>query len=125
MYKDVANNLNLFNIKLPNTIVPLPSIDDYNLGFIMRYFIQKANDENAHIYEINENEFEKYKENVFWIVAQIKWRIRGPLNMVYKLDGNIDDVGVVNANKSAIARASHTLKNVGLYLPNLLQFHKN
>ena len=56
MYKDVAKNLKQFSIKLPNTIVPSPTIDDYDSGYIIRYFIQKANDENAHIFEINKKE---------------------------------------------------------------------
>lgn len=124
MYKDVAKNLKQFSIKLPNTIVPSPTIDDYDSGYIMRYFIQKANDENSHIFEINQKEYERYKENVFWIIGELKWRIRGPLNTTYKMNGDIDDVGVINANKASIARISQTLKNVGLYLPNLSQFYK-
>ena len=124
MYKDVAKNLKQFSIKLPNTIVPSPTIDDYDSGYIIRYFIQKANDENAHIFEINQKEYERYKENVFWIIGELKWRIRGPLNTTYKINGDIDDVGVINANKASIARISQTLKNVGLYLPNLSQFYK-
>jgi len=124
MYKDVAKNLKQFSIKLPNTIVPSPTIDDYDSGYIIRYFIQKANDENAHIFEINQKEYERYKENVFWIIGELKWRIRGPLNTTYKINGDIDDVGVINANKTSIARISQTLKNVGLYLPNLSQFYK-
>ena len=124
MYKDVAKKLKQFSIKLPNTIVPSPTIDDYDSGYIIRYFIQKANDENAHIFEINQKEYERYKENVFWIIGELKWRIRGPLNTTYKINGDIDDVGVINANKASIARISQTLKNVGLYLPNLSQFYK-
>lgn len=124
MYKDVVKNLNKFDIKFPNTIVPSPTTDDYDLGYITRYFIQKANDENAHIFEIDEKEYKKYKENAFWIIAELKWRIRGPLNTTYKMDGKIDDVGVINANKAAIARTSQTLKNIGLYLPNFIQFYK-
>ena len=54
----------------------------------------------------------------------IKWRIRGPINTIYKMDGGVDDVGVINANKATLATASKELKNIGLYLPNILQFHK-
>jgi hypothetical protein len=124
MYKDLIKNLNKFDIKFPNTIVPSPTTDDYDLGYIIRYFIQKANDENAHIFEIDEKEYQRYKENAFWIVGELKWRIRGPLNTTYKIDGKIDDVGVINANKAAIARMSQTIKNIGLYLPNFTQFYK-
>ena len=124
MYKDVVNNLSQFEIKLPKTIVPTPTNDDYNLGFIRRYFTQRSNDTNAHIFEIDENTYVDYVSSPYWRVMDMKWRIRGPLNQTYKSDGSIDDIGVINANKASIARASQSLKNIGLYLPNLSQFHK-
>lgn len=124
MYRDVVTNLNLFEIKIPSTIVPVPTEDDYSLGFIIRYFAQKRNDDNAHIFEISQNVFESYRENPHWKTAELKWRISGPQNILYKNDGSIDDKGVINSNKAAITRAAQTLKNIGLYLPNLLQFYK-
>ena len=124
MYKDVVNNLSLFDIKYPKTIVPTPSEDDYSVGFIVRYFIQKVNDENGHIFEIDENEYNLYRNNLHWKTDELKWRITGPKNPTYDLNGNIDDKGVINANKASISRASTKLKNIGLYLPNLLQFYK-
>lgn len=124
MYKDVVNNLNLFNIRFPKTIVPTPTEDDYVIGFIMRYFVQKVNDDNAHIFEIDEKEYDVYKDNLHWKSAELKWRISGPKNTTYNLDGSIDDKGVLDANKAAIFRTAQRLKNIGLYLPNLLQFHK-
>jgi hypothetical protein len=54
----------------------------------------------------------------------LKWRIKGPQTATYKMDGNIDDKGVTNSNKAAITRASYSLKNIALYLPNILQFYK-
>lgn len=124
MYKDVVTNLNLFEIKLPLTIVPTPTDEDYNLGFITRYFTQKRNDDNSHIFEINESVYETYSENPHWKTAEMRWRIRGPQNTTYKIDGSIDDKGVIDSNKAAITRVSQTLKNIRLYLPNLLQFYK-
>jgi len=124
MYKDIANNLKLFEVNIPQTIVPAPTQDDYQIGFIVRYFVQKRNDENAHVFEVNQTEYQKLKNNSHWKVVDLKWRIRGPQNTTYKSDGNIDDKGVINSNKAAITRASYSLKNIGLYLPNILQFYK-
>ena len=124
MYKDVVNNLNLFDIKYPKTIVPNPSEDDYSVGFIIRYFIQKVNDDSGHIFEIDANEYNVYQNNLHWKSVELRWRITGPKNTTYDVGGNIDDKGVINANKSSISRASTKLKNIGLYLPNLLQFYK-
>jgi len=124
MYKDITNNLKLFEVNIPQTIVPNPNNDDYKIGFIVRYFVQKRNDENAHIFEVNQNEYQKLKNNPHWKVMDLKWRIKGPQTATYKMDGNIDDKGVTNSNKAAITRASYSLKNIALYLPNILQFYK-
>ena len=50
MYKDIAKNLEPFELGLPNTIVPSPTKQDYELGFIRRYFVRKVNDENGFIF---------------------------------------------------------------------------
>ena len=125
MYKDIAKNIDTFIIKYPKTLVPLPSQNDYKAGFIRRYFIRRANDEYGHIFEIDQNEYDEYSDSPFWIATDIKWRIAGPQNPVYKDDGNVEDMGVVNSNKAAIARGSIQLKNLKLYLPNLTQFYKS
>ena len=124
MYKDVANNLDIFKIEIPKTIVPSPDSSDYELGFIRRYFAQKANDIYGHIYEINEEVYSELQESPFWKVEDMKWRISGPLTTIYNDDGSVYDVGVSSSNNASIRLVSSKLKNIGLYLPNLLQFYK-
>ena len=124
MYKDVANNLELFKIKYPKTFVPNPSDADYKNGFIERYFIQKVNDKNAQVFEVSENTYSSYISNPYWTSVNIKWRISGPLDVVYKSNGDISDKGVQNSNKILLDIASEKVKNIKLYLPNLLQFYK-
>jgi hypothetical protein len=124
MYNKVAENIDLFVINTPKTIVPIPTDDDYSIGFIRRYFVRKANDENTFTYEIAKDEYAEYINNPFWATADIKWRIAGPLSPTYKDNGEIDDRGVMNSNKAAIGLATHKIKNIALYLPNYLQFYK-
>ncbi len=124
MYNKVAENLDLFIVNTPNTIVPIPTDDDYSIGFIRRYFTRKANDEHGFTYEISKDEYGDYIDNPFWTTADIKWRIAGPLNPTYKENGEEDDRGVMNSNKAAIGLAASKIKNIGLYLPNVLQFYK-
>ncbi len=124
MYKTVAKNIDLFVVNTPNTIVPSPTDDDYSIGFIRRYFVRKANDVNGFTYEIPKDEYAEYIDNPFWTTADIKWRISGPLNPTYNDNGEIDDRGVMNSNKAAIGIAASKIKNIGLYLPNVLQFYK-
>jgi hypothetical protein len=124
MYKDVVKNSKLFEIKYPDTIVPTPSESDYKLGFIRRYFTQKAVDVSGHVYEISESTYSDYVTNPFWISTDMKWRISGPIEPTYKDNGEIDDRGIRYSNKAAINGAASKLKNIGLYLPNLVQFYK-
>ena len=124
MYKDVVGNAELFKIDYPDTIIPEPKDKDYDLGFIKRYFIKRANDTNAHIFEISDSDYETYSTNPLWTSVAIKWRIRGPLEQTLKDNGDIDDKGVRYSNNAAIGIAKEKIKNIGLYLPNILQFYR-
>ena len=124
MYSKIATNLNLFKLPNPKTIVPSPNENDYQLGFIRRYFCQKSNDSNSYIFEIDEQEYSKLEVSPFWKVVDIKWRISGPLERLYNDDGTISDIGVRESNKAAINLAALKIKNISLYLPNILQFYK-
>ena len=90
------------------------------IGFLMAENTNKA----AWITANLPNEFTNIKPNPYWLSVVISWRISGPLDSVYNNDGMLIDKGVINSNKATLATASAKLKNIGLYLPNLLQFHK-
>jgi hypothetical protein len=124
MYKDIANNLDLFKIQIPKTIVPVPTASDYELGFIRRYFAQIANNPNGHIYEIDNEVYSELEHSPFWKVVDMKWRIRGPLDTIYDSEGSISDMSVSSSNNASIGIAGTKLNNIRLYLPNLLQFYK-
>jgi hypothetical protein len=124
MYSDLVKNKTFYSLEIPKTIVPVPTSNDYESSFIERYFIQKANDIHGFVYEIDINEFTSIKSNPYWLSIIISWRISGPLNEVYNDNGILIDKGVINSNKATLATASAKLKNIGLYLPNVLQFHK-
>jgi hypothetical protein len=124
MYSDLVKNKTFYSLEIPKTIVPVPTSNDYESSFIERYFIQKANDIHGFVYEIDINEFTSIKSNPYWLSIIISWRISGPLDSVYNNDGMLIDKGVINSNKATLATASAKLKNIGLYLPNVLQFHK-
>jgi hypothetical protein len=124
MYKNLVKNISDFDLQLPKTIVPSPSELDYDNGFIRRYFIQKTNDSNGFVFEISDEMYNYYTDNPFWKVADLKWRITGPKQTVYNHKGELSDIGVEITNKQIINLTSKTIRNISLYLPNLLQFHK-
>jgi hypothetical protein len=124
MYKDVAKNIENFTLQIPKTVIPIPTEFDYDNGFIRRYFIQKTNDSNGFVFEVSEEIYDELRDNPFWKVADLKWRITGPKQTVYNQKGELSDIGVEITNKQIINLTSKTIKNISLYLPNLLQFHK-
>ena len=124
MYSDLIVNKQMYSLNTPNTIVPSPTEADYRNGSIKRYFTQKTNDIHGFVYEINIQTYNELDLNPYWIITSIKWRIVGPLDIVYREDGKILDKGVRESNKSSILDGQKIIKNLGLYLPNILQFYK-
>lgn len=94
------------------THIPKPTSDDYLSGYITRFFIQKVNDKSSPIYEVKANYSSKIENKVYYTIAVLDWRIRGTVEEVKK------------SNAASIRLASNDIPKIGLYLPNLLQFHK-
>jgi len=124
MYKDLVKDKISFSLKTPKTIVPTPSNNDYADAFVIRYFVQRVSDINGFVYEVGLPEYEEYVENPYWIATTMRWRISGPLNVVYDSEGKLIDKGVIESNKASLSITSLKIKNISLYLPNLKQFHK-
>lgn len=106
------------------THVVNPSENDYNRGYIARYFAQKATSTNSPIYEINEKVFSRLQGNDMYIVVSLKWRISGPKETIYRENGQLLDMNVSESNRRAILLHYDKMPNLKLYLPNLLQFWK-
>jgi hypothetical protein len=124
MYKDLIKGRELYSLDFPKTIVPSPNDIDYENGFINRYFTQRVNDSNSFVFEMDLEEYNSLLENPYWTLGEMRWRITGPTSAVYSNNGTINDIGVVASNAASISIVSSKIKNIGLYLPNLLQFHK-
>jgi len=65
----------------PSSYKPQLKDSDYSDGSIQRYFIQKANDKNAKVFEISESDFNKnltlYNKTSFnWVISGIKEDVR-------------------------------------------------
>jgi hypothetical protein len=123
MYKDLVQDRVQYSLQIPNTTVPSPTDEDYELQFIDRYFIQRVNDDNGFIFEVDSVGYLNLEDNPYWKKIKMRWRIAGPIEPVYN-ELTLIDVGVKKSNQASIFEASRVLKNIGLYLPNILQFHK-
>lgn len=110
-YRLKKSSLEKFRTRF-NTFVPSPNKDDYKRGYITRFFVQKANDINNFIYEVNSEEFDNLRLNRLFSTVSLDWRITG------------DDVQIQESNKESLRLASRNIPKISLYLPNLLQFRK-
>jgi hypothetical protein len=124
MYKDLIKDKTIYSLSIPKTIVPSPTDNDYSNGMFDRYFAQRANDSNGFVYEIDLNTFNELKLNPYWLVEVVKWRLSGPLDIVYDENGKVTDKGVINSNNASISFGQRNIKNLNLYLINILQFYK-
>ena len=112
-YNEISDNNNSdFNIKRISTSVPSPTENEYKIGYIQRYFIQKRNDENSYVYEVTRQYYNFVLNNPFFSGVILKW----------KISGNREEVRIMN--QKSVRYASKDIKNISLYLPNYLQFHK-
>lgn len=105
-------------------IVPIgqknkPIEDNYNSGYMPRFFIKKANENK--IFEITSQYISGINTNLYKVVS-IKWKISGPKNNIYK-NGILDKSGVEDSNKFEIDRVKKE-EGVDLSgtLANLLEY---
>lgn len=92
--------------------IPTPTDADYKKGYIVRHFVQKANDESAPIFEIKKQGLTKFNSNPFYLTTSLDWRLTGTPEEIK------------TSNSISIKLASEKLPKIQLYLPNLLQFYK-
>jgi hypothetical protein len=102
---------------LPETLkidvyIPNPSENDYSVGYIERYFVQKTNDINSFIYEVSEHFKQTIMSNPLYSITKIKWKITGTPQQI------------MDANKKSIDYVVDNIPKLKAYLPNLLQFAK-
>ena len=99
---------------IPTIIVHIPSPTqfDYKRGFIERYFVQKINDADSFIYEIDSTMYQITLTSPFYKSVKLKWKISGDADKARE------------SNKASIRLVSSNMKALILYLPNTLQFHQ-
>ncbi len=102
---------------LPETLkiqvyIPTPSENDYSIGYIERYFVQKTNDTNSFIYEVDDHFKQIIMSNPLYSVTKLKWKITGTPQQI------------MDANKKSIDYIVDSIPKLKAYLPNLLQFAK-
>ena len=81
------------NVKV-NAYIPTPTDADYKKGYLVRYFVQKANDDNSPIFEIKKQALTKFSSNPFYLTTSLDWRLVGT------------DEKIKNSNSASVKLAS-------------------
>ena len=109
---DVNRNAVYFN--------PIPSSDDYRIGFIKRYFIKRVNSGTDTIKEISLNDYQKFLINPLYTGTIINWKLTGPL---YDDKSSIIMIpGIIDTNSRVVHNAEKLVPGLSNYLINLAEF---
>lgn len=116
----LKNNLNYseFNLFAPSYYAAIPTSNDYEFGYVLRYFVSKKN--QPIIIETNSNNFNRVNTD-FYNKAYCMWKITGSKNDKY--DGKIKVTdGVEEHNRGQVILLKTVIPNIEKYLTNLFQF---
>lgn len=111
-YNEIQTDNNTLDSIDITTSIPKPKKINFTRGYITRYFIQKSNDTSAPIYEVSADNVTSYANNPLYVTVSLDWRLTGEKSEIKK------------SNQISIRLASKVIPKIGLYLPNLLQFHQ-
>lgn len=111
-------NLSSYKYITPANYKPIITEQDYERGYITRFFVGKIN--YFDVYETNNKEY-KLANSIYYNKAKVDWKITGPEFNIF--DGKIlQTTGVVNYNILSINNAKAYISNIQLILNNPKQF---
>ena len=123
VYKVLARQNTSFYSDRPKTFYPSPETTDYSIGYITRCFSRKTNDKNASITEISEHTASLFKENPFYLIVSVKWKITGSLNTINK-NGIEYEEGVSEHNFRTTSLAEEKMMGISQKLSDPFKFYK-
>jgi hypothetical protein len=92
----------------------LPTADEYDDGYMYRYFINRVNSSTKDIIEINLAQYDYFSKNVLYCHTKMMWRISRY---------SIEDV--IYFNRQSIKSSERTIPGITEYLQNPIQYYKN
>ncbi len=104
----------------PHPIQPAPDEDDYEIGYIIRYFVQKRNNPFGTIMEIDVDQYSGINRRnnpgingVLYNHALLEWRI-----------SKLPTADIIKLNRTNVIKASIKFPYLGTFLTNMLEFYK-
>lgn len=104
----------------PEQVMPVVTQGDVINGYITRYFVRPVNDKTV-IYEVDENQHERFKPNPRFVTARIKWKIIGPKESTFTKYG-AKVLGVKDINIKTVSEADLTFGGLLYYISDYTQY---
>ena len=112
------NNVQFFVYpKIYNLIV---TQNDYDNGYIIRYFVKKIND--SKVIEVSENNYNQISSQLFSKVM-VEWKLTGPLINIY-VNGKLYEQGIYESNLEKTNLAAKTIPELKNFITNYTQYSK-
>ena len=120
LYPSQVDKLSRILQTTPQYVRPVVTQSDADAGYIIRYFIRQANDKGF-IVEVDNNQYQRFKENPRFIGTEIRWKIVGKLDTI-KYSNGANLYGVGDVNKITVAEADLTFGGLRNYISNYVEF---
>lgn len=110
--------LGSFDFTKPATYIPTITQEDYDRGYIDRFFVARIN-----YFDVIETNYKEYNRanTSYFIKIKISWKITGPEFNTY-IGKTLQETGVVNYNTFRISDAQSYIPNISVVLNNPKQF---
>lgn len=106
------------------TYHPDPIEEDFQIGYLDRFFLRKANQQTGIIQEVDAKTYKKFMNNPLFAKTRIRWKIMGPLNTTFNDDGSVKEYGIAHANKRSIELGKKDISNLDKFLVDYTKFYK-
>lgn len=113
----------------PIPYYPVPTDNDYKMGFISRYFVKKRNSSYTTIVEISPDTYNTYFSNTsildtnLYAAVKINWKISGTLNNDFS-DVNFPKIGIIETNQKLVQLKEKVFPGFSLFFKDYSQYSK-
>jgi hypothetical protein len=105
---------------MPSQVLPTVTQTDAKNKFIMRYFVRQVTDKDF-IVEVDNSQYEEFKENPRFITTTVKWKIVGKKQNMTLLNG-VTIFGVEDTNRVVVSEADLTFGGLLKYITSYLGY---
>jgi len=111
----------------PKPIIIKPIDIDYDLGYINRFFVEKAINVEKYPTEIDDKQHQKYNtaNNInggLYLMVILNWKLTGSLRDRRDAKGNLIERGIYEHNALEVEKGSRQIPNLSYVIKNYIEF---